>query len=103
VDKQRTVAMMEFSFDRCSCRVPLQNRCPEAGRVSSLWSCKARLRSTRAKPTFPGARPNPISRISDDLIEAGGRLDRSGLRSSSVVLVNQATQEVPTSDRVVDG
>jgi hypothetical protein len=38
----------------------------------------------------------------DGLIEAGVCPDRSGLRRSSVVLVNQATQEVTTSDRVID-
>jgi hypothetical protein len=58
---------------------------------------------TPGKPIIQGARLIPISRISDDLIEAGGHLDRSGLRSSSVVLVNQSTQEVPTYGRVVDG
>jgi len=40
---------------------------------------------------LPWTRPIPVSRISDYLIEAGGCPDRSGLRSSSVVLVNQAT------------
>jgi hypothetical protein len=70
--------------------------------VSSLWSCKMRLARTPSKPIFSGTRSVLISKISDDLIEAGGHLDRSGLRSFSVVLVNQATQEVTTSDRVVD-
>ena len=82
--------------------MPLQYRCPESGRVLSLWSCKTTTPEHPSKPTFPETRTIPISRISDDGIEAGGRLDRSGLRSSSGVLVNQATQEVTTSDRVVD-
>jgi hypothetical protein len=85
------------------CRVPPQNRCPEAGRGSCQWSCEERLRSTSSKPIFPVARLIPVSRISDGLIEAGGCPDRSGLRRSSVILVNQATQQVPASDRVVDG
>jgi len=55
------------------------------------------------QPILLRARPIPVSMISDGLIEAGGCPDRGGLRSSSVVLVNQATQDVPTSDRVVDG
>jgi hypothetical protein len=54
-----------------------------------------------------GARPpngsfrdatDPRSRVSDGLIEAGGCPDRSDLRHSSVVLVNQATQQIPASD-----
>jgi hypothetical protein len=86
-----------------TCRVPRQNRCPNSGRGSSLWSCKMLFPRMPCKPIIRGARRIPISRISDGVIEAGGCLDRRGLRSSSVVLVNQATQEVPTSDRVVDG
>ncbi len=87
----------------CTCRVPPpQNRCPESGRASFLWAHEERLRSTPSKPIFPGARPIPISKISDGLIEAGC-LDRSDRRRSSVVLVNQATQQIPASDRVVDG
>jgi hypothetical protein len=66
-------------------------------------ACEERLRSTPTKRIFPGARPILVSRISDGLIEAGGCPDRRGLRRSSVVLVNQATQEIPTCDRVVDG
>ena len=56
----------------------------------------------RANRSFGGA-TDPRSRLADGLIEVGGCPDRSGLRRSSVVLVNQATQDVPTSDRVVDG
>src|SRR5579863_5249635 len=55
------------------------------------------------QPILQGARPVSISEILDGLIEAGRCPDRSALCSYSVVLVNQATQEVPTSDRVVDG
>ena len=66
-------------------------------------ACEERLRSTPRKPIFPGARRVPISRISGGLIEAGECPDRSGLRRFSVVLVNQATQQIPASDRVVDG
>ena len=54
------------------------------------------------RPIIRGARRVLISRISDDLIETGRCPKRSGLRSFSVVLVNQATQEVTTSDRVLD-
>jgi hypothetical protein len=46
---------------------------------------------------------DPHFEILDGLIEAGGCPDRSGLRGYSVVLVKKVTQEVPTSDRVVDG
>jgi hypothetical protein len=83
--------------------VPLQNRCSESGRASDLSACAERLRSTPSKPIFPEARPILISRVLDGLIEAGGCPDRSDLRRSSVVLVNQATQDVPTCDQVVDG
>ena len=79
-----------FTSTARACRVPLQNRCPESGRGSLLWSCEERLRSTPSNPNFPGARSILVSRISDGLIEAGGRPDRSGLRRASVVLVNQA-------------
>ena len=54
------------------CRVPPQNRCPESGRRSFLWSCEKRLWSVPSKPIFPGARPIAISRISDGVVEAGG-------------------------------
>jgi hypothetical protein len=98
------IVRLHFADTRSgTCRVPLQNRCPESGRASDLWACGERLRSSPSNPIFLGARPILISRVFDGLIEAGGCPGRSGLRRSSVVLVNQATQDVPTCDRVVGG
>jgi len=96
-----SVAQSSIRTVRVGCHFRIDVLSPTLDR--SYWSCEELLRSTPSKPILPGARPIPVSRISDSLIEAGGCPDRSGLRRFSVVLVNQATQEVPTSDRVVDG
>ena len=82
----------------CHCRIgvlsPAEHRSYGRERSDS--------RALRASRTFPG-RDRSSFEDSDGLIEAGECPDRSGLRRSSVVLVNQATQQIPASDRVVEG
>jgi hypothetical protein len=91
------VARTTFAPVGCQFRIDVLS--PAEDRSYGRAKCDSRAR--RVNRSFQRRDRSPISRISDDVIEADGCLNRSGLRSSSVVLVYQTTQEVPTSDRFV--
>ena len=47
-----------FTSTARACRVPLQNRCPESGRVRSYGRAKSAFVALRANRSFPGRNPS---------------------------------------------